>query len=92
MPGPTFAPETPAAQAQRVFAAQSGRDAKTVVDASVTQGNRLKTAEQTDPTTPQAKLEAKIDAGFNEGMNLLADLRAGADQLEALLNKLRVGF
>lgn len=70
-----------------------GREAKPIatIDASVTQGNRVTTAEALNPESPLKRLLDKVEEHFGLGTNVVNDLRAVADELEALLNRLKVG-
>jgi hypothetical protein len=87
----TFAPTNPPAE-ELPAADPPPFVGTTVVDSSVTQGNRLKTQGQLEPNNPVTILQNKIDRHFSEMTNVVHTLRVMADQAEEALNKLRVGF
>lgn len=88
--------EEPTASADPAFPegtpASPVRPAPTTIDQSVTQGNRVVTQSQVDPNNPVAVLEDKIRSHFDAVTPLVTEVRRAADELEQLLNRLRVGL
>lgn len=64
----------------------------TTIDSSIQQGNRVVTQAQVAPENPVHALEEKIRSHFDAVTPLVAEVRRAADELEAYLNKLRVGL
>ena len=61
------------------------------IDSSVTQGNRITTQQALTPNDPVKILIDKITRHFDSVNPVLADIRAAVDQLQALLDRLKVG-
>jgi hypothetical protein len=80
---------TPAAEAQAAL--EANRIPPVGIDSSVTQGNRVVSAAQVTPENPVKVLEDKIRSHFDAVTPVVAELRRTADEVEALLNQLRVG-
>lgn len=76
---PTSAPSVPG----RVVAA---------IDPSVEQGNRVTQVSEITRTDPLVDIKAKIVGHYDNASHIIADLQALADELETLLNTLRLGL
>lgn len=90
--------QTPSESAAPSTASPSPSDAGRVpryvvgLDSSVTQGNRVTLTTPNLETDPIGDLKAKIVDHFDSASHVVADLRALADEIESLLNKVRTGI
>jgi hypothetical protein len=71
---------------------RSARVGPATVDSDVQQGNRVTVAGALTPDNPVKILTDKIKAHYDALTPLIADVRARLDDIEAELNKVRVGL
>lgn len=85
-PAPAPEPEAPAAPVEPNALRQVA-----AIDGTIEQGNRVTIAAAITPGQPVRDLLQKIQTHWDAAVPVLSDIRAAVDQLQALLDRLKVG-